>query len=95
VAADQVLRDDTDALLQVLGLAVVRFGYPVWTVSWTSRAILDISDATRPGRMLTSVTTGTGSTTIGDVITRRSWRRVVRDGVDCWDTSYETTRVQL
>ena len=93
VSGDQVMRDDTERLQQILALAVARFGYPTVNATWSEAAILDFSDTLSPGTLLTNIVTGTDSVPVNSVITRRSWRRVERDGVDMYETSYETTRV--
>ena len=93
IADDTFTRDDTERLQQILALAVARYGYPTVNATWSEAAILDISDATSPGILLTGIITGNGTVDVNSVITRRSWRRVERDGVDMYDSSYETMRV--
>lgn len=92
-SSEIVIRDDTLTLNQLLALAVARYGYPVVTARFTERCLLDNSDDMAPGILLSNITLGTGDVYIGSVITRRTRTRVVRDGVDQFDTSYETTRV--
>lgn len=94
ISGDQVIRDNTDTLQAMLALAVVRYGYPTINASWTEMGILDTGDIIpHPGTFLQNIITGNGSLRIGAIISRITWRRVVRDGVDQYDTSYETQRV--
>jgi hypothetical protein len=93
VSGDQVMRDDTVRLQQILALAVSRYGYASVTAAFSEAAILDFSATLAPAVLLTDVVTGTDDVDVNAVITRRSWKRVVRDGVDMYDTTYETTRV--
>jgi hypothetical protein len=93
VSGDQVQRDDTEKLQQILALAVARYSLPTVNVTFSEAAILDTDDTYAPGTLLTTVVTGNGPVTINSVITRRSWRRAERDGIDMYDTTYETTRV--
>lgn len=88
-----IIRDDTITMNQLLALAVARYGYPIVTARWTEQCLLDFSGTLDPGVLLSNVILGTGNVYIGSVITRVTRTRVVRDGVDQFDTSYETTRV--
>lgn len=92
-SAGFTLRDDTARLANVLALARARFGAPTYRVRWTSRGIMDTSDTYAPGTILTSVILGDRTYGIYGLITRRSWTRVERAGVEMWDTIYETEQV--
>ncbi len=92
-ATDLVIRDDLPQLRSVLALARARYSVPAYTASWTNRGILDIAATFAPGVLLTSVVQADVATGIYSVITRRSWRSVVRDDVEMFDTIYDTDRV--
>lgn len=89
-ATEFTLRDDTDSLNDVLALARARFGVPTYRARWVSRGVMDTSTTYAPGTILTSVTLGDRTYGIYALITRRSWTKVERDGVEMWDTVFET-----
>jgi hypothetical protein len=87
------VRNDLARLEAVLALARSWFAVPGYRVRWTDRANLDISDTYAPGTLLTSVTLGDRTYGTYALITRRSWQLTTRDGVEMWDTVYETQRI--
>ena len=91
LGTDQVLRDDVPAMRQALALLRACYAEPARTLSWTERGTIDRGTTLRPGRLVASATLGTGVTTIGAVITRRSWTFEPLGSVG---TTYQTERVQ-
>ncbi len=91
--AEITVRDNTSRLLAFLALAKAWFSVPGYRVRWTRRGVLDTDSTYAPGTLLTSVTLGDRTYGTYALITRRSWVQVNRDGVDTWDTQYETQRV--
>ncbi len=87
------IRDDTFKLRSILALARSWFGVPDYTVRWTSRGILDATATYRPSTLLTSVVQADVGTGVYTVLNRRSWKLVVRDDVEMFDTDYVTERV--
>ncbi len=86
-------RDNSTRLSALLAVAKAWFTVPSYRVRWTDRGTLDIATTYAPGRLLNSVTLGDRTYGTYSLITRRSWRQVMRDGVEMWDTAYETQRV--
>jgi hypothetical protein len=87
------VRDNSPRINALLALARAWFAVPGYRVRWVNRGTLDHSDTYAPGRLLTSVTLGDRTYGTYAVITRRTWQRVERDGVEMWDTIYETQRI--
>jgi hypothetical protein len=88
-----VIRDDTPYMRNLLATAKTWWATLGYDVTWTNRCALDIDSTYRPGTLLTSVVMGQSTLSVNTMIARRTWRRVVRNGVDMFDTSYETQRV--
>lgn len=86
-------RDNQAHINAILALARAWFAVPAYRVRWTDRGVLDTSDTYAPGTLLTSVTLGDRTYGTYSLITRRSWVQVMRNGVEMWDTVYETQRL--
>jgi hypothetical protein len=93
LAQDLVIRDDTPQLQQILALAVACYGYPIVNAKQTEMNAMYTDTTLAPGSIFSGIVTGLGTVPIRSVIIRRSWNRVVRDGVDQWDTTWETGRI--
>lgn len=88
-SGDELIRDDVPAMRNMLALFRKLYATPRVNFKITNRAIIDTSSSTRPGTLLTSITTGNGTQVINGIITRRRYTRAVIDGVPMWHTMIE------
>ncbi len=89
----RTLRNDVPQMRTLLALARAWYGVPATTARWVNRGIVEYGAALRPGTLITAIVEGNTSTAINAIISRRTWTRVTRGGVDMYDTAYETQRV--
>lgn len=92
-SGDLTIRDDVPQMRGLLALARARYGSPALKINWTDRGILDTSTDFIPGTLINDITNGARTITANAVITRQRWQRVIRDGVEMWDTINEIERV--
>lgn len=82
--------DGTSQLNAALDFARAWHEHPTYAVTWTQRGLCDVTAATRPGRLLTTVTTADRAIAVNSVIVRRHHRW---DG-KMWRTTYQTETVR-
>lgn len=92
---DVVVRDDLPSAQGILALLRAWFAVPDGSVTIVDQGRIDRRAATRPGVLVTTVTTGSGTETINWIITRRAYRQVIRKGLPQFDTVLTIQRVLL
>lgn len=91
-AATTVVRDDLPLMRSALAFLIAYYGTPARSLTWKENGVIEHaygSGACSPATLITTATLGTGSTSIGAVVTRRSWD-LTEQG---FGTEYSTERI--